>query len=147
MARTFDIELERSSKVIKLKLHQLCAVYGEQDIADWARCSVHMVQKYRNVNEEKYQMPAANLRLLSKRISTLHDSTLIKDFTDSTQCVLLSPPGIANGCVDDDLKELLKAAGEAACCFDAQDKHGYEQAMKDLKQVLKNMKAEGQGLQ
>jgi len=68
----------------------------------------------------------------------------LKDFTDSTQCVLLSPPGMSNGVVDDDLKELMKAAGEAACCFDAGDKTGYSAAMKDLKKAVKNLKAEGE---
>lgn len=141
-----DKELDRGAKVIKLKLHQLCGTYGEADVAEWSHTSIHMIRKWRNVNEEAYHIPAANLRALSKRLSTMKDDIFIKDFTDSSQCVILSPPGIANGVVDDDLKQLLKAAGEAATCFDSGDSSGYDASMMALKVVLKNLKEEGKAL-
>lgn len=91
-------------------------------------------------------MPAANLRLLSKQLTTVHDAKIIKDFTDSSQSVFIAPPGIADGSISEDIKELMKAVGEVCVCFDSEDKLGYQQAVDDLRKVLSNVEAEGEAM-
>lgn len=146
MARIFDKEVEASQGVIKDKLSSLSSLYGEDNLAEWSRCSVHMIRKYRNVNESDHHMPAANLRLLSRKITTMQNEKIIKDFTDGEMGLLLLPSGKSDGKIEDDIKELLKAGGEAASCFDAGDSDGYFESLKDLMKVVENMKEEGKGL-
>lgn len=144
MCRVFDKELERSRNVIKHKLSELCQEYDEKDIAEWARTSVHMIRKYRNINEQEYHLPTPNWRLLCKELSAMKDPKLLEDQTAGNVMITLVGHGKANGTLDDDTTRILEVCGHLIEAYHAGDKKAYRDSMRDLKQCVTDFDAEGE---
>lgn len=147
MATTnIDTRLESVQRAQKIVLNHLVNTYGVDLVAEWAQCSVGMIYKYKNVNEDRYHIPASNMELLSKASAELGDLKLANRFVPQSHQVVTMVHGTANGTLKEENKRMYEIMHALNVAFDANNGLDFDDAMRAFRKLGSDLESEGKSL-
>lgn len=143
MSPNSDKILESISKQVKNTLWQLCEAYGVEDVADWAMVPKSMMEKYRQLNSDRF-LPVENLVILSRYINdNYQDNALLELLKGSSVTLWATCEGFADGSLEDNHAKMVQIMAALSVAKKSNDRRKYKEVMEQMKTEVNNYEKEG----
>jgi len=131
------------SKVISVVLNQILSEarsrFTAQEVAEVCEVSTSMISKVKN---DEAELSMNRIRRLAQFLSRHGDQRLAQCFVAPGFEIVPRHEALANGCLHDEMADMVRALGRSIEAHDAGDSDALARHIEDLECILERMKAE-----